>query len=528
MIADIPRWGTDITNLDVDGRVYRIYEQRPRRLTEVLELSSRWGDRPYIVQGNRVLSFGEFLAAVERRRRDLLIRGVRPGDRIAVLGWNSPEWIINFWAVTAVRGVAVLMNAWWSRTELNEALRTTDPALVLAEEKLRSKVEGEYMLAPWSDPNDPEDAASLGETVEEGDENDEAVVIFTSGTSGSPKAVVLSNRALLAGLQMLLHITRRLPHQVDSDVGEAALHTGPMFHVGGVQTLLRAVCVGDTLVMPEGKFDPAEALRLIEMWHVRRWSAVPTMLTRVVEHPDAQTRDVSTLRSLTVGGAAAHPELLERIRTGLTGVKPRIATGFGLTENGGQAVAASGKDTVAKPGSTGRALPCVEIRIAEAPEGTDGEIQLRSPTQMSRYLGASADPIDNEGWLSTGDLGKLDDEGYLWITGRSKDMIIRGGENVAPAAIERALLQLPEIDDAVVFGIPDTDLGETVAAVVVTNSDLDYGDVRNQLYGVLASFAIPQYWLSQSEPFQENHAGKVERATVIDSARLRLLKEQAL
>lgn len=528
MIADIPRWGTEITKLDVDGRVYRIYEQRPRLLGEVLELAARWGDRPYIVQGDRVLNFEGFLAAVERRRRDLLTRGVRPGDRIAVLGWNSPEWIVNFWAVIAVRGVAVLMNAWWSQTELNEALRTTGPALVLVDEKLRGKVEGDYTLAPWSAPDDPEGVASLGEAVTEGDENDEAVVIFTSGTSGSPKAVLLSNRALLSGLQMLLHITRRLPHQVDSDVGEAALHTGPMFHVGGVQTLLRAVCVGDTLVMPEGKFDPAEALRLIEAWRVRRWSAVPTMLTRVVEHPDVQLRDVSTLRSLTVGGAAAHPELLERIRTGLTGVEPRIATGFGLTENGGQAVAASGKDTVAKPGSTGRALPCVEIRIAEAPDGTDGEIQLRSPTQMSRYIGVSADPIDSDGWLSTGDLGKLDDEGYLWITGRSKDMIIRGGENIAPAAIERALLQLPDIDDAVVFGIPDRDLGETVATVVVTNTALDYDDLRDRLRGVLASFAIPQHWLAQAEPFQENHAGKVERATVIAAARSHLLKEQAL
>ena len=520
MNSAVPVWGTEIETESIGGRPYRMYTERPRLLNELLDLAGRWGDRPHIVQGDRVLGFKEFHEAVVLRGRDLAVRGIRPGDRVAILGWNSPEWIVNFWATVSVGGVAVLVNAWWSPSELNEALDSVRPRLVLTDDRLRSKVGGEYETAPWEWPS-AEDIP--GQTRAATDENDDAVVIFTSGTSGRPKAVLLSHRALLAGLQMLLHITRRLPHQVGDDVGEAALHTGPMFHVGGVQTLLRAICVGDTLVMPTGRFDPADVLRLIEEWRIRRWSAVPTMLTRVIEHPDVHVRDLASLRALTVGGAAAHPELLERVRTGLPGVEPRIATGFGLTENGGQAAAASGKDTVARPGSTGRALPCVEMRVVGATDTTDGEIQFRSPTQMTAYVGEEGDgPIDPEGWLSTGDLGRIDEDGYLWVTGRSKDMIIRGGENIAPAAVERALLRLPGIAEAVVFGVSDPELGEDVAAVVVALSPLDPEELRDGLRGELASFAVPRHWLFQSEPFPENQAGKVERAKVVEAARTEL------
>jgi acyl-CoA synthetase (AMP-forming)/AMP-acid ligase II len=514
-------WGREIETVYVGERPFLMYAQRPHSLGSILDLAERWGDRPYIVQGDRVMSFADLRKAAIVRARDLVSRGVRPGDRVVLLGWNNPEWVVNFWATTLARGVAVLANAWWSPVELEETLERLDPSLVLAEDRLVHRLSSKYQLAPWS-----MDTVQIPDAVlpAPGDENDDAVVIFTSGTSGRPKAALLSHRALLSGLQMLMHITKRFPEQVLDTTGEAALHTGPLFHVGGVQTLMRSVCVGDTLVMPAGKFDPADALRLIEEWKIRRWSAVPTMLSRVVEHPDAQTRDLSSLRSLTVGGAPAHPELLERIRTGLPGVEPRIATGFGLTENGGQGFAASGMDTVSRPGSTGRALPCVEVRIAPAAEGADGEILLRSPTQMTGYIGEDENPISADGWLHTGDLGRIDEDGYLWITGRSKDMIIRGGENIAPAAVERALLRLPEVEDAVVFPVPHADLGEDVAAVVVTAADSDVADLRAQLQGSLASFALPNHWVVQSVPFSLNHAGKVERAKVIAEAQGQLVK----
>ncbi|OZD13118.1 AMP-dependent synthetase [Rhodococcus sp. 06-156-3C] len=512
-------WGSEIVPVTVSGVHYRMYSARPHRLGSLLELAGRWGDRPHIVQGENIMSFDDFRDAVYVRARELSSAGIGSGDRVVLLGFNSSAWIVNFWATVAVGGVSVLANAWWSDEELKDSLEIVGPTAVLADEKIAPRVPTRYAVLPWTTDSDA-DGANRAPVSDTGtSEEDPAVVIFTSGTSGKPKGVVLSHRSLLAGLQMLLHITRRLPHQVEDTAGEAALHTGPMFHVGGVQTLLRAICVGDTLVMPAGRFDAAEAMRLVEQWKIKRWSAVPTMVNRVLDHPDAQTRDLTTLKAVTVGGAPINAEFLERLRNGLPGVEPRIATGYGLTENGGQAVAASGKDTVKHPGTTGRALPCVDVSIAPRPDLPDGEILLRSPTQMLGYLGGVESPIDDEGWLHTGDLGHLDENGYLWITGRSKDMIIRGGENISPAAVEAALIRLPEIRDAVVFGLPHPDLGEEVVAVVVLSHPLDPASFGPRLKGVIASFAIPTRWVVAEEDFPTNHAGKVDKNAVVAQAR---------
>ncbi|PBC39336.1 AMP-dependent synthetase [Rhodococcus sp. ACS1] len=520
----ITAWGTSIAPVVVDGREFRMYSERPRNLGSLLPFADRWSGRAHIVQGERVMTFAQFHQAVRTRTAELRARGVTTGDHVVILGWNSPEWIVNFWATVSAGGVAVLANAWWSEKELADSLDTVAPALVIADDRVVDRVPSQWELLPWDPQSGTDSETPLEPSVEDIDENAPAAIIFTSGTSGRPKAAVLSHRSLLAGLQMLLHITRRLPHQVDESTGQPALHTGPMFHVGGVQTLLRAICVGDTLVMPAGRFDPVEAMRLIEQWRVQRWSAVPTMVSRVLEHPDVRTRNLTTLRSLTVGGAPMTPEFVERIRTGLSGVEPRIPTGYGLTENGGQGVAASGADTVERPGTTGRALPCVEIMIAPAAEFTDGEILLRSPTQMLGYLGENEAPIDSDGWLHTGDLGRLDDDGYLFITGRSKEMIIRGGENIAPAAVEAALTALPDVADAVVFGMPHPDLGEEVMAAVVLTRDVDPDTLAGQLRGRIASFAIPSRLVPHREPFPVNHAGKIDKKAVVAAAR-QLLEE---
>jgi len=520
MTAPAPTWGTEIEPVDLDGVAFRMYTQRPRRLGGLLDYAARWADRPHIVQGERVVTFADVRAAAAAAATELTGQGVGPGDRVFLLGFNSPEWVINFWAIVSVGAVPVLANAWWSPQELDHAVTLLEPALVLADARGVRIVPPGTATGTWSTPTDTGDRPRPTDPSDA--ENDAAVIIFTSGTEGHPKAVELSHRSLLAGLQMLLHITRRLPHQVPDDSGDTSLHTGPMFHIGGVQTLLRAVIVGDTLVMPAGRFDPAEAIRLIEEWQISRWSAVPTMASRVLDHPDVATRDLRTLKALTVGGAPIGAEFLARLRTGLPGVEPRIATGYGLTENGGQAVAASGKDTTNRPGCVGRALPCVELAIAPS-DYSDGEILIRSPTQMSGYIGPGTSPnrgpIDADGWLHTGDLGRIDEDGFLWITGRSKEMIIRGGENIAPAAVEAALTKLPQVSEAVVFGVPDPVLGEEVMAIVVADAGTSSEGLADQLKGQLASFAIPSRWQLRTEALPWNHAGKVDKAALVAAAR---------
>ena len=208
-------------------------------------------------------------------------------------------------------------------------------------------------------------------------------------------------------------------------------------------------------------------------------------------------------------------------------VSPRIPTGYGLTENGGQATAAAGSEDIEQLGSTGKPLPCVEVQFLPHPGLPDGEILLRSPTQMSGYFGLDESPINKGGWLHTGDLGKLDEMGNLWITGRCKDMIIRGGENIAPVAIERALLTIPGVAEAAVFGIPHPDLGEEVMAVVQIDCDVTVQQIIEQLRDKVASFAVPSRWRLQQDPLATNQTGKVDKALLSVQARAELAQQRS-
>jgi acyl-CoA synthetase (AMP-forming)/AMP-acid ligase II len=527
MSSETRRWGDQIAVEVVNGVPFRMYTERPRRAEALLSFAKRRGTRPHLIQGERTVSFVDLHHAVAAKARELAELGVQPGDRIVLLGWNSPEWVLNFWACLGAGAVPVLANAWWSATEVENGLALMRPVLTLADAPSVSKMPEGSRMGPWAvdtTPRQDDEVAADGPRDEEGT----AVIVFTSGTSGQPKAVVLSHRAVLARLQMTLHVTRKLPHQVDESVGDVTLVTGPLFHVGGMQTLLRALVVGDSLVLSRGKYDPASVLESIERHRVTRWNAVPTMVSRLLDHPDASRRDVSSLKSISVGGAPVHKELMQRIRERLPSVSPRIPTGYGLTENGGQATGSAGSESVELFGSAGRPMPCVEARFLPHPGLPDGEVLLRSPTQMSGYFGIDESPIDQEGWLHTGDLGRLDEQGNLWITGRCKDMIIRGGENIAPAAVEHALMSIPGVADAVVLGVPHADLGEEVMAiVVVAAADVTPASLQERLRGNVASFAIPSRWRIQREPLPTNPAGKVDKAAIGAHVRAEVAQERA-
>jgi acyl-CoA synthetase (AMP-forming)/AMP-acid ligase II len=514
-----PVWGDQIATEIIGGVPFRMYSGRPRRLEEILPLAARWGSRPYVIQGDRALTFEALPQAVAGKSTYLRGLGVKTGDNVMLIGWNGPDWIVNFWACINIGAVPVLANAWWGDAEVTNALDLLTPVVTLADAHGAKKLPSGCRTGIWEADTTTTTAAepaSPSGSADARSENAPGLVIFTSGTSGSPKAAVLSHRALLSNLHMLLNLTRRLPHLVGEDSGEIALHTGPLFHIGGGQMLLRSIVVGNTIVMPAQRFEPAEALALIEQHRITRWAAVPTMVSRLLDHPDISTRNLTSLRAVTIGGAPIHAELLHRIGRLLPSVTTGVPTGWGLTENGGQATAASGRDTLEHPGSAGRPLPLAELKFLPVENAPDDEILVRCPTQMSGYAGDVESPIDAEGWLHTGDLGHLDDDGRLWITGRSKDLIIRGGENIAPAAVERALVEVPGVVEAAVVGVPHADLGEEVCAFVVLEdgSSATPEALRAALHGNLASFSIPTVWHLQNEPLPVNPTGKVDKPSL--------------
>lgn len=512
-----PRWGTDLAR---EGRFLR-YAPRPRRVPELLLDAERWRDRVHLVQGGRRLTFDEVFAAVDRVALRLRAAGLEPGDRLLLLTPNSPEWVITMWATLKVGGIVALGNGWWSGTDVAHATGLISPKLVVADPRRAELVpDGGGTVLPvdtvraWVDAVDPAPDVPAPDVPAPGDEEDPAVIIFTAGTTGPPKPVVLAHRSVVANLHNLLIMSSRLPQQLSADSPPAvSLQSGPLFHIGGLQSLLLALLGGNALVFLEGRFDPEQVLDVIERERVTWWGAVPTMASRVLEHPTITGRDLDSVRSVSMGGAPIQPALVERLREAFPNAGRGMSTIYGMTETGGTVAAANGRTMAEHPLTSGAPLPVVDARIDHPNADGDGEIVVRTPGQMIGYWGSSeTDLIDDDGFVHTGDQGRLVD-GLLYITGRIKDLIIRGGENIAPAHVEAALLRHPDVLNAAVLGRPDPDLGERVGAVVQVAPDakLTEQELGEFIAPSLARFELPAEWWLTTDPLPMHDSGKTNK-----------------
>jgi long-chain acyl-CoA synthetase len=301
-----------------------------------------------------------------------------------------------------------------------------------------------------------------------------------------------------------------------------SLLTSPLFHVSGCHSgLVVGLLAGVRIVVPVGRFDPVHAMELIERERVTVWATVPTMVWRVVEHPDRHRYDLSSVVSVAYGGSPSAGELQRRVRETFPNVRT-VGNAYGLTESSSVATVNTGADIEARPDSVGRPLPVVEVRVVGddgegVPTGEVGEIWVRGPIVMPGYWGkpeATAEVLTPDGWLRTGDLGRLDDEGFLYVTDRAKDMIIRGGENVYSVEVENRLVEHPDVLDAAVVGVPHPTLGEEVKAVVqvAEGSPLAADDVRRWVAETLADFKVPAHVRFTTDPLPHNATGKLLKA----------------
>ncbi len=513
-------WGEDVSAGHYDGHPGLVYARRPRSFAELFTGAERWADRVFLVQGERRITFGQFFAAAAAARERLEPLGIRPGERVMLLAYNSPDWVVSLWGIWAHGAEPVLGNRWWSPREAAHSIELVAPRAIITDAtELTAGVSvpvlhiGDFRSCfAGADPVPPPLPGPA-------DEDDPAAILFTSGSSGMPKGVELSFRSVVANQHNVLSRSRQLPHLLDADAPQAVnLVCTPLFHVGALATLLTQAITGGRIVLNEGRFDPAQVLALIESERVQRWGGVPTMAVRVLEHPEFDSYDLTSLRAVPLGGAAVSPVLLDRMARRLPQLQSRgLANTWGMTEGAGFFTVAGGADLLRHPGTVGRPYPTVELRIDDPDPDGVGEVLVRSPTVMLGYVGIEHGPVDSDGWLHTGDLGHLNADGYLFIDGRSKDMVIRGGENIACPHVEAALLSHPDVVEAAAIGLPHSDLGEELAAVVVHRAGgpaPSQEDLIRHLQGVVAYFAIPTRWLIRTQPLPTVAGEKVDKKSL--------------
>jgi long-chain acyl-CoA synthetase len=518
----VANWGTRIVTKSVNGFPLRVFEPRPSSIASALDEGRKWGEREFIVYGDRRITFIQFLAAVDRATTHLRSLGVAPMRPSAILAANSPEWLLAFWAMAKLRATVVLGNSWWVEREVAAALLPLKPDLILVDERRRSA------LPPGIPNTSIEDLQQFFAvdapqtpcvTAMNGEEEDIAIVFYTSGTTGASKAAMLSHRAILASAQNLMwRRGRRTPADCSpSDSQVAQLFATPLFHIGATVSQFSAMLTGNKCVLLKGSAEGGRILDLLQAENVQGIAVVPTIMSRIIRHPSVIDRDLSFIKSVGVAGAMFTRDLIDEITTTIGNPHLSFATMFGMTETGGAVTFTDGAEYAAHPNSAGTVMPLSEVRI-DGP-GPEGEILTRSGAQMTGYWGKSDDQtIDADGWIHTGDLGRFDDDGHLYITGRLKDIIIRGGENISASEVEGLIERHPSVAEVAVIGLAHSDLGEEVGAVVVTrpNVHITPDAFAEFLSAKIAYFQIPSRWWIRQDPLPLNANGKIHKGRLRD------------
>jgi acyl-CoA synthetase (AMP-forming)/AMP-acid ligase II len=541
----------EIEDVTVRGVPMRAWKHAPQTLRDILQLSLVHGAAEFIVYDGEAhgavpgafdrLSFVEhFRTAATFAHRLVAEYGVRPGDRVAIVMRNFPEWSLAFWAATSAGAVVVPLNAWWTGPELTYGLRDSGARVLVSdldraerlathraelaslEHVIVARAEGAALPAGavgFEDAVGDVTDAELPDVHVETD--DEATIFYTSGTTGEPKGALGTHRNICTNLVNLGFTAARTAARSgappDSAPGRNVyLLSVPFFHVTGCHSVLVAtLAAGGGLVIMH-RWDAERALQLIEAEQVTTFGGVPAMAWQVLEHPDFDRYDLSSVRSIGYGGAPAAPELLRRLDEMFPGRTP--SNGYGLTETSSVATMNGGLDYRRKPDSVGVPVAVCDVKVVdpdgnEQPTGEIGELWIKGPNVVKGYWNkpaATATAI-SDGWLHTGDVARLDDEGFVYIVDRAKDMIIRGGENVYCVEVEAALFEHPAVTDAAAIGIPHHVLGEEVGAVVhlAPGTLASEAELRDFVAARLAAFKVPVRIWFRDDPLPRNPNGKI-------------------
>ncbi|MGB5680555.1 MAG: class I adenylate-forming enzyme family protein [Polyangiales bacterium] len=534
---------------EASGTPVRMFANRARSLRDVLLRAREFGEAEYMVfrdgERDRRYTFAEHERLVASAAAAFRARfGIESGDRVAILAANCPEWVIAFWAAVSSGAICVGLNGWWTEDEIRYAVANSRPKLVLADRKRAARITADLGV-PMLIIED--DFGSLLEAYPDAKlptqpigESDPAIILYTSGTTGRAKGVVHTHANVTNMVMVSFFHGARLmmanPKQADlPQLPNSVLVTSPLFHVSGLHCgAVTALAAGAKTVWPMGRFDPETALGLIESEKVTGWGYTATVLHRLLNHPRVGEYDLSSFRSVGGGGSPIPAPLIEKARDLFPQCSHTMGVGYGLTEGTAFGTLNAGHELADDPASVGRPVPIVDIEIRDEldqplPDGEEGEIHLRGPLVMQGYWDdpeATDATIKPGGWLSTGDVGRLEN-GKLYIASRKRDLILRGGENVYPFEIELRLEAHPHIAEAAVIGIDHEELGQEAKAIVVFHADRDVSDegLRSWVAETLAYYKVPTVWERRKAPLPRNATGKVLKDLLRDARNPMFIEE---
>jgi long-chain acyl-CoA synthetase len=543
----------EIEEKTIHGLRQKVWKNAPPSMREIFLVGTTHGDKTFIVYEDERVSYAEFTRAALALAAAMQADGVVKGDRVVIAMRNLPEFPVALFATWLVGGIAVPLNAWWSGAELEYALRDSGACLAVVDAERMERLDAaltsctdlRHVLvaragAAWSSSTHAVSVRQLESVLGEVgtwsnlppgvvpvidlDPEDDATILYTSGTTGKPKGALGTHRNIVTTVATTAfgshraYLRRGVPIPTLEDrVSQMATLVGiPFFHVTGCHCILCPALLAGGKLVTMYRWDTERAMALIEREKVTHAGGVPTLAWQILEHPARDQYDLSSLESMSYGGAPAAAELVRRLDQVMPAAMP--GTGWGMTETSATFTSHGAEDYQERPTSAGLALPICEMKIvgeqgeALAP-GEVGELLAYGPIVVKGYWRKPEASRDTfvDGWVRTGDLAKIDADGFLYIVDRKKDMLIRGGENIYCVEVENALFEHPAVMDAGVIGLPHVQLGEEPAAVVTIKEGYTVSEeeLRAFVRGKLASFKVPVRVVQLPTTLPRNANGKI-------------------
>ncbi len=540
----------EMEEVDIRGVKTRVWKNAPPTLREVLLFARIYGARDFLVYENDRVTYEAFHRAVMTMAHEFQKQGVKKGDRIAIIMRNLPEWPVAFYAAGIVGAVVTPLNAWWTGPELEYGLVDSGARLAVVDAERMERIAEHLVNCPdleriyvsrYADdlpspivtrledvlgqPNDWIKLADLAMPEVALEADDEATILYTSGTTGKPKGALGTHRNInsnifASGCAAARNFLRRgeavpVPDPLN-DPQRCALLSVPFFHATGCFAVMNPTIIAGGKLVLMRKWDPEQAMQLIEREKVNLAGGVPTIAWQLIEHPARAKYDLSSLEQVSYGGAPSAPELVRKIVE--TFPKSLPGNGWGMTETSATCTTHSAEDYENRPDSCGPAAPVCDLKIVgpdgrTLPPGEVGELWARGPNIVKAYWNKPEATRETfvDGWVKTGDLARLDEEGFCYIIDRAKDMLIRGGENIYCIEVENVLYEHPAVMDAAIVAVPHKSLGEEPGAVVhlKPGHHATELDLREFVAGKLAAFKVPVKVVFWPETLPRNANGKI-------------------